>query len=133
MFAATEGRAPSQHPSTGTTEIYAPGRAFFGTDAVTVLADGEGLSCSTAGDLTTCSSATAGAMKVTLVAASPEPAPDAGSPQPEPQPDAGSAPPPAVAAPAEESSNCGLFGIEILVLWPLQGAARRIRRRRGKS
>jgi hypothetical protein len=58
----------SNDPAAGATEIFAP-VAFFGGDTV-VDADGD-VSCTRAGDLVTCSSATAGDKHVRIAAPSP--------------------------------------------------------------
>lgn len=92
-------------PSAGETEIFAPIDSLFGGRGALIEATGDGLACSLGGSLVTCSSAEAGPMKVVVRA---RPAP----------------------APSTEGASCGLTGLEMLLLLPLYGAARRARRDR---
>lgn len=53
-------------PETGATEIFVPAQAIFGADEVAVEGTGAGLACEVEGSWVTCSSTTAGAMRVVV-------------------------------------------------------------------
>jgi endoglycosylceramidase len=87
-------------PSLGGTEIFVPREAFFGTAEVALETEGDGLTCELGDLVAVCSSAKAGPMTVRARA---KPA----------------------AARGEDDPTCGLFGIELLLVWPLCRRGRR--------